>query len=86
MVEAVDHHEQRDDHAQQIQRQADAIQADVVGALDNGNPLGLGNELHRARLAKIKTEQRECTDGNSGDGSNERDHLDGRFVGFWRDK
>ena len=34
MVEAVDHHEQGDDHAQEIQRQADAVDADEIRALD----------------------------------------------------
>ena len=34
MIEAVDHHEQCDDHRQEVQRQTDAVKTDVVAALD----------------------------------------------------
>ena len=46
MVEAVDHDEQCDHHRQDVERQADAIETDEVTALDERNPLVLGNELH----------------------------------------
>ena len=46
MVEAVDHDEQCDHHRQDVERQADSIEADEVTALDERNPLVLGNELH----------------------------------------
>ncbi len=45
VVPAVDHHEERDRHRQDVERQADAVDADRVVGVDHRDPLGVDEEL-----------------------------------------
>ena len=51
VVPRVDHHQQGDDHRQDVQRQADAVEADGVGGLDRLDPVVRGEELERLALS-----------------------------------
>ena len=58
VVPRVDHHEHGDDHRQEVQRQADAVEADGVPALDDRDPLRVGEELQLLRLVVVELGER----------------------------
>jgi hypothetical protein len=76
VVPAVDHHEHRDHHRQEVQRQADAVDADVISALDHRDPVRLGDELHLAGLVVVELRQRVHADRQRRECRQQRD----RFV------
>ena len=45
LFQRVDHHEERDDHRQEVQRQADAVEPDRVVRLDHLDPARSTEEL-----------------------------------------
>ena len=55
VVPRVDHDQQGDDHRQDVQRQADAVEADRVGRLDRADPVVGGEELQLARPGRSRT-------------------------------
>ena len=82
MVEAVDDDEERDDHREEVQRQADSVEADEVGALDQRDPLGLGDELHRPCLIEIESQERVHADCERCHGGEDCDGLHHPFLGL----
>ena len=82
VIEAVDHDEQRDHHRQEVQRQADSVEADEVRTLDERNPLGVGDELHRPRLIEVEAQECEHPDGESRHGGEDGNGLDHLFLGL----
>jgi hypothetical protein len=66
MVPRVDHHEHRDDHGEEVQRQADPVDADEVRGLYDRDPVGLGDELHLAGLAVVELDHGEDAHGKRG--------------------
>ena len=61
VVPGIDHDEQRHDHRQEVQRKADAIEADGVIRLNDGDPLTVNEELQLLTLIKIEAKQRVHT-------------------------
>jgi len=80
VIEAVDDDEKGDHHAEEIQREADAVEADEVAALDERDPLGIGDELHRAGLREVEAQQRDDADDHGCNRRGERHELDRRFL------
>ena len=58
VVPRVDHHQQGDDHRQEVERQADAVEADRVVGVDRPDPRRGGEELQLAGLAVVELDQR----------------------------
>ena len=86
MVPRIDHHEQCDHHRQEVQRQADAVDAYEIGAPNYRNPIGLSNKLHLTRIAKVELQQRVHADSNSGDRRQQCDQLDQLLFAPWHNK
>ncbi len=64
VVPRVDHHQQGDDHRQEVQRQADAVETDRVRRPDRPDPAVGGEELQLLRLAVVELHQRVHADAN----------------------
>ena len=73
VVPRVDHHQHGDDHRQDVQRQADAVEADRVRGLDRLDPLVGGEELQLLALVVVELDQRVDADGQRGDRGDEGD-------------
>ena len=58
VVPGVDHHEERDAHRQEVQREADAVKADRVTGADHFNPLGVDGELQFFALGVVELRER----------------------------
>ena len=80
VVPAVDHHQYGDDHRQQVQRQADAIEADRVRGANRLDPAMRGEELQLLALAVVELERGDNANGKRGERGTDRDRLGGVDV------
>ena len=80
VVPGVDHHEERDGHRQEVERQADAVEPDRVVRVDHRDPLGVDEELQLLRFAVVELDQRDDADGERGAGGGDADRLDQRLL------
>jgi hypothetical protein len=80
VLPAVDHHQEGDRHRQEVQRQADAVEADRVVRVDHRDPLGVDEELQLLGLAVVEGEERDDADRERGAGGRDADELHGRLV------
>ena len=62
VVPRVDHHQHGDDHAQDVQRQAQAVEADGVVAVNHLDPRRVSKELQLAGTAVVELGQRVDAD------------------------
>ena len=75
VVPRVDDDEERDEHRQDVERQADAVEADRVVRLDDVDPLLVDRELERAGPVVVEHRQRPDADRERGAGRQDRDLL-----------
>ena len=86
VVERVDRHEERHDRAEGVQREADAVDAHEVRALDDRDPVGLGDELHRPGGAVVEPREGQHGERRRGRRGGERDRADRALHGARHDE
>ena len=57
VIPGVDHHQHRDHHAEDVQRQAEPVDSNGVVAVDHFDPRSVGKELQLARTAVVELRQ-----------------------------
>jgi hypothetical protein len=72
-----------DEHRQEVQRQADAVETDGVGRLDRPDPVVGGEELLLGALAVVELCQRVDADKQGGRRSHDRGALDHCLFALW---
>ena len=80
VVPRVDHHEERDAHRQEVQRQADAVKADGVSRPDHFNPFGVDRELELLALSVVKLNERVDADQQGRSSGRDADGLDAGLI------
>ena len=82
VVPRIDHHEHGDDHRQDVERKAHAIEADGVVAGNDLDPLGVSEELQLVGLVEVELRQRVDTDRQGGESGDQRHRLVRLLVGL----
>ena len=82
VVPGVDHHQNRDDHRQDVERQAHSVESDRVVARDDLDPLGVGEELQRSRLVVVELGEGVDADSQGGHCGREGHQLVQLLVGL----
>ena len=80
MIKRINNDEQSNDHAQQIKRQADAVNAYQIRTLDHRDPFFVDDELQFVGLIKVEFHCRKNTDHESCNRRNQSDEFD-KLIG-----
>ena len=80
VIPRIDHHQHGDDHAQDVQRQAQTIEANREVAMDDFDPRRVGEELQLAGAAIAELRQRVHPNYQCGKRGEQRDLLVQQFL------
>ena len=75
VVPRIDHHQQGDDHGEDVEGQADPVEADRVRRLDRLDPLAGGEELEITRPVVVELDEGVDAHGQSCGGGDDADEL-----------